>query len=76
MDNETSEYFYWQEDENRYLWDKPPLPKRSRKVVEYLKIGDEVMFKFPEKREDEVCLVMKLRFDDETGVGECEICLT
>tara|TARA_B110000090_G_C13245472_1_gene394263 strand:+ start:218 stop:835 length:618 start_codon:yes stop_codon:yes gene_type:complete len=73
VDNETSEYFYWQEDENRYLWDKPPLPKRTRKVIEYLKIGDEVNFKFPGKRDEEVAIVKKLKFDDETGLDMYDI---
>ena len=50
VDRETSEYFYWQEDNNRYLWEKPELPMRKKVIVEYIPIGEEVYFKFPGKR--------------------------
>jgi hypothetical protein len=67
VDNETSEYFYWCEDDNLYQWDKPPLPQKTKIVVDYLKIGEEVYFRFPGKRTDDVCVITRLRFDDQDG---------
>jgi hypothetical protein len=67
VDKESSEYFYWQEDANRYLWDKPPLPQTKRVIVEYIPIDEEVYFKFKGRREEEIGLVKRLRFDDESG---------
>ena len=70
VDKETSEYFYWQEQSNRYSWDKPEVPERKLEVIEYIPIGTEVLFRFPKERDEEICLVTRLRFDDETG-GDC-----
>lgn len=67
VDNDSSEYFYWQEDDNRYQWAKPPVPQKSKVVVEYLKMGEEVYFRFPGKRYDDIVVITRLRFDDETG---------
>eukprot|EP00605_Chrysophyceae_sp_TOSAG23-4_P002678 GSChrysophyteH1.ASY1.ANO1.2954.1 assembled CDS len=70
VDKDTSEYFYWQEDSNRYLWEKPPLPERNEQPVKFHPIGAEVLFRFPGERDEEIAIVTKLRFDDETG-GDC-----
>lgn len=67
VDSTSSEYFYWCEDDNRYQWHKPNVPQRSKVVVEYLKPGEEVFFRFPGKKYEELVIVLQLRFDDQTG---------
>ena len=68
MDNQTSEYFYWQEESNLYNWNKPPLfKKQPRDFIELLEVGSDIMYKFPGRRLDEVATILKQRFDDETG---------
>lgn len=69
MDNQTSEYFYWQEEENQYRWEKPPLFQRKKFDIKdvVFKEGDDVMFLFPGRRFEEVAIVRRVRYDDETG---------
>ena len=63
----TSEYFYWQEDTNRYSWVKPPVPQKAVKVLEYIPLEEEVYFKFPGERGEGIGIIKRLRFDDQTG---------
>eukprot|EP01038_Epipyxis_sp_PR26KG_P010329 gene10329-13878_t len=68
MDKKTSIYFYWQEENNLYQWDKPELYKKQViNLVEILSEGEEVMFRFPGRRNEEIVIVTKVRYDDETG---------
>jgi len=66
-DKKTSEYFYWNEDANAYQWEKPEVFKRKLDAKELLKEGEDVMFVFPGRRQEEMAVVTKVRFDDETG---------
>lgn len=66
-DKKTSEYFYWMEESNAYQWEKPEVFKRKLDAKELLKEGEEVMFVFPGRRQEEMAVITKLRFDDETG---------
>lgn len=70
-DRITSEYFYWTEEENYYIWDKPVffnhLLHQSRNQKELLKVGEEVMYLFPGRRIEEIGVILKVRFDDSTG---------
>ncbi len=71
MDNKTSEFFYWQEEDNQYRWEKPPLYQKTAKDFikkEYeFKEGEECMFLFPGHRKEEVAIIKKVRYDDETN---------
>lgn len=67
MDKKTSEYFYWQEEENLYQWDKPELFKRKTDFKEAYKVGEDIMYIFPGRRVAEVAVITKVRYDDETG---------
>ena len=73
VDSTSSEYFYWCEDDNRYQWHKPTVPQRSKAVVEYLRPNDEVFFRFPGKKYDELVYILQLRFDDETGADMYDV---
>ena len=66
-DKKTSEYFYWCEESNLYQWEKPAVFQRNLDARELLKEGEEVMFVFPGRRTEEMAIITKQRFDDETG---------
>eukprot|EP00981_Chlorochromonas_danica_P012742 scaffold5382_cov162-Ochromonas_danica.AAC.4 len=66
-DNITAQYFYWQEEDNVYQWDKPALYVKNTKPESAFKEGQEVIFRFPTRRMDETAVVTKVRFDDQTG---------
>ena len=66
-DKKTSEYFYWMEEANAYQWEKPEVFKRKLDVRELLKEGEDVMYVFPGRRVEEMAVITKVRFDDETG---------
>lgn len=67
IDNKTSEYFYWQEDENLYVWDKPALFQRKQAPKNKFREGEEVYYRFPGRYKEELAVIAKVRFDDETG---------
>jgi hypothetical protein len=67
IDKITSEYFYWAEEDNLYSWDKPNVFQRKKEPVNKFKLNEEVLYRFPGRRTEEVALVIKIRFDDETG---------
>ncbi len=67
MDKVTSEYFYWQEEDNLYSWVKPTVFQKKADPVNRFKENEEVLFKFPGRRVEEVAIITKVRFDDETG---------
>lgn len=66
-DRKTSEFFYWNEEDNQYQWEKPQVFQRKLDTKELLKVGEEVMFIFPGRRVEEIAVITKVRFDDETG---------
>jgi hypothetical protein len=66
-DKKTSEYFYWCEESNQYRWDKPEVFQRKLDTRELLKVGEDVMYVFPGRRQEEMAVITKVRFDDETG---------
>lgn len=67
MDKASFEYFYWQETENMYRWDKPDLYQRKTDQKDLFQEGHDVMYQFPGRRAEEVAVILKQRFDDETG---------
>jgi hypothetical protein len=70
MDNTTSEFFYWQEDENMYRWEKPALFQKKSYTSNQqfvFKCGDDCLFLFPGHRKEEVAVITRVRFDDETN---------
>ena len=70
MDNETSEFFYWCEKGNRYLWDKPDIPEVVEEIGDEdvnLEVGMQVLYWFPGKMRPELVTVTRIRIDDETG---------
>lgn len=66
-DKKTSEYFYWTEEANLYQWEKPQVFQRKLDAKELLKEGEDVMYIFPGRRTEEMAVITKVRFDDETG---------
>ena len=66
-DKKTSEYFYWIEESNKYQWEKPAVFQRKLDVAELFKVGEDVMYIFPGRRTEEMAVITKVRFDDETG---------
>jgi hypothetical protein len=68
MDQESADFFYWQEDMDAYSWDKPPVPKTVYATkIKPLEVGEKVTHKFPGKEGEEVCTVMRVRKDDQTN---------
>ena len=63
MDRQTAEYFYWTEEENLYQWVKPELYVRNTRVLETFALGEEVLFRFPGRRQEEAALITKVRFN-------------
>ncbi len=60
MDRQTAEYFYWTEEENLYQWVKPELYVRNTKVLETFAVGEEVLYRFPGRRQEEAALITKV----------------
>jgi hypothetical protein len=74
MDKKTLELFYWQEDNNMFRWDKPKYNDAdSYKALEYFKVNQEVLYITPSK-EEVLCVIIKIRFDDETGEDMYDVC--
>ena len=70
MDNETSEFFYWCEKGNRYLWDKPDIPEVQEEIGDEdvpLEVGMQALYWFPGKMRPELVTVTRIRIDDESG---------
>ena len=51
------------------MWDKPALPSKNLQLSEMYKIGEEVLYRFPGRRMEDLAIVRKIRFDDQTGEG-------
>eukprot|EP01031_Cornospumella_fuschlensis_P036413 gene36413-44172_t len=66
-DTKTAEFFYWMEEENQYQWDKPVLYQRNLNPESEYKEGEDVMFRFPGRRQEETAVITKVRYDDQTG---------
>lgn len=68
MDEDSADFFYWQEDTDQYTWTKPQIPqtKYQTKILP-LEVGEKVTFLFPGKGNEEEALVTRIRKDDETG---------
>ena len=67
MDEESADFFYWQEDTDTYSWDKPETFKAKKEVkIEPLAVGEHILFMFPNKDKSEVGIITRLRTDDET----------
>jgi ankyrin repeat protein len=67
MDEESADFFYWQEDTDVYSFDKPEVSKVVEKVqVEPLEIDELVNYVFPGKEKSETGVIVKLRTDDQT----------
>jgi hypothetical protein len=69
MDNISSEFLYWHEESNTHQWLKPATHSVAAKMNAALnfKINDEVSFRFPGDYKDEIGMVSRIRYDDETG---------
>ena len=68
MDQESADFFYWQEDTDVYSWDKPQVPKTVYATkIKPLEVGEKVTHKFPESNGEEICTVTRVRQDDQTG---------
>ena len=70
VDSETAEFFYWQEDTNMYQWVKPETPKHidpNSMMKELYQLGDNVVYKFEGFPSDEPAIVVRIRYDDQTG---------
>jgi hypothetical protein len=76
MDPESSNFFYWQEEDNIYQWNRPEIPVRQMKKDSVpLLEGEEVRYTFSKQRDDCRAVVVKCRIDDETG-GDCyDVCM-
>ena len=67
MDEESADFFYWQEDTNVYSFDKPPVPAVKEKVqIEPLELDEKVHYVFPGQQKSEIGVIVRLRTDDET----------
>jgi hypothetical protein len=73
MDTVSFEYFYWEEESNRYQWTKPELYVKKTNLEELFKEGEEIMFRFPGRRTEEIATIVKVRFDDSTGADMYDI---
>ena len=73
MDSTSFEYFYWEEESNKYSWIKPELFSKRINTENYFKVGEEIMFRFPGRRAEEIATIHKLRFDDATGADMYDI---
>jgi len=64
VDPISAEYLYWHEESNTHEWEKPALPKgpgNLKEAAAMLKVGDEVLFRFPGDYKDEIGIVVRLR---------------
>lgn len=71
MDPESSNFFYWAEEKNYYQWERPEVLGRSQmsnKKAPALSLNEEVRYKFPGEEKEELCVVTRCRFDDQTGL--------
>lgn len=67
MDEDSADFFYWQEDTDQYTWTKPQIPAtRYQTKILPLEIGEKVTFLFPGKEREEEAIVTRIRKDDET----------
>jgi hypothetical protein len=68
MDEESADFFYWQEDTDQYTWEKPQIPHTQyvTKILP-LEIGEKVTFLFPNREKEEEAVVTRIRKDDETN---------
>jgi hypothetical protein len=68
VDRKTLERFYWQGDDDTYSWGKPEYPdsvKQEYKVKP--RLGQQILYKVPERPVEEIFIVKRVRIDDETG---------
>lgn len=67
MDEDSADFFYWQEDTDTYTWIKPPIPvtKYQTKILP-LEVGEKVTYLFPGKAQEEEAIVTRIRKDDQT----------
>jgi hypothetical protein len=74
MDEDSADFFYWQEDTDHYTWTKPQIPhtKYQTKILP-LEVGEKVTFLFPGKAREEEAIVTRIRKDDETGEDKYDI---
>ena len=73
IDKLSSEYFYWQEDENLFSWIKPNVFQRKKDPVNKYSENEEVLYRFPGRRTEEPAIILKVRFDDETGEDKYDL---
>jgi hypothetical protein len=68
VDKITSQFFYWNEDQNLYLWTKPEVPDRGKNgALPLYDLGSKFLYVFPGRRVEELATITGVRFDDETG---------